>query len=158
MTSIEDQLILHEGLRLRVYRCPAGKLTIGVGRNLDAVGIRPGETQALGLTKASAIAQGITKPQAMALLASDLDEARRCLDHLVDGWRDADRVRRKVLEDLAFNMGQSTLAKFKDMLAAVRRHDWITAAAHLKASAWFGQVGERGPRLVGMFRTGIDYA
>ena len=29
----------HEGLRLNPYRCPAGKLTIGYGRNLDDVGI-----------------------------------------------------------------------------------------------------------------------
>ena len=30
---------LHEGLRLGVYRCPAGKLTIGFGRNLEDKGI-----------------------------------------------------------------------------------------------------------------------
>ena len=29
--SLEDQLILHEGLRLEVYKCPAGYWTIGVG-------------------------------------------------------------------------------------------------------------------------------
>ncbi len=31
---IKEQLVRHEGLRLRPYRCPAGKLTIGYGRNL----------------------------------------------------------------------------------------------------------------------------
>ena len=35
MKSIEEQLILHEGLRLEVYKCPAGYWTIGVGRNLE---------------------------------------------------------------------------------------------------------------------------
>ncbi|WP_413910534.1 glycoside hydrolase family protein [Desulfobacula sp.] len=38
MKKIADQLIKHEGLRLKPYHCPAGKLTIGVGRNLEDKG------------------------------------------------------------------------------------------------------------------------
>jgi len=37
--KIADQLILHEGLRLKPYHCPAGKHTIGIGRNLEDKGI-----------------------------------------------------------------------------------------------------------------------
>jgi len=33
------QLREHEGLRLPPYHCPAGKLTIGIGRNLGDKGI-----------------------------------------------------------------------------------------------------------------------
>ena len=32
-------LIKHEGIMTIPYRCTAGKLTVGVGRNLDDVGI-----------------------------------------------------------------------------------------------------------------------
>ena len=39
MKAIERQLIEHEGLEQKVYRCTAGKLTIGVGRNLEDKGI-----------------------------------------------------------------------------------------------------------------------
>jgi Phage-related lysozyme (muraminidase) len=39
ITSLEDQLIDHEGLKLEPYECTAGKLTIGVGRNLEDRGI-----------------------------------------------------------------------------------------------------------------------
>ena len=35
MNRIKAQLVRHEGLRLKPYRCTAGKLTIGIGRNLD---------------------------------------------------------------------------------------------------------------------------
>ena len=38
-TRLTKQLIIHEGLKLEPYQCTAGKLTIGVGRNLDDVGI-----------------------------------------------------------------------------------------------------------------------
>ncbi len=34
MNRIKAQLVRHEGLRLKPYRCTAGKLTIGIGRNL----------------------------------------------------------------------------------------------------------------------------
>jgi len=33
MNRIKAQLIRHEGLRLKPYRCTASKLTIGIGRN-----------------------------------------------------------------------------------------------------------------------------
>jgi len=35
MNRIKAQLVRHEGLRLKPYRCTAGRLTIGIGRNLD---------------------------------------------------------------------------------------------------------------------------
>ena len=35
MDRIKAQLIRHEVLRLKPCRCPADKLTIGIGRNLD---------------------------------------------------------------------------------------------------------------------------
>ena len=35
----------HEGLRLRLYECSAGKTTIGYGRNLDDNGISHSEAE-----------------------------------------------------------------------------------------------------------------
>lgn len=161
MKSIEDQLVLHEGLRLTKYRCTAGKLTIGVGRNLDAVGIRPAESQRLSITKASVIANGVTRDQAMVLLSFDIAEAREALDDLIPNWRGLDPVRRKVVEDMAFNMGQATLSQFKNTLAAISRRDYAAAAAGMRASAWYHQVGadpdQRGERLARMMATGRDY-
>lgn len=57
--SIQEQLILHEGLRTEVYTCPANKLTIGVGRNLEDVGLYEFEQRRIlgtyGLTKQEVI-------------------------------------------------------------------------------------------------------
>lgn len=47
MTRIKAQLVRHEGLRLKPYRCTAGKLTIGIGRNLDDRGISQKEAYAM---------------------------------------------------------------------------------------------------------------
>jgi lysozyme len=35
MNRIRAQLVRHECLRLKPYRCTVGRLTIGIGRNLD---------------------------------------------------------------------------------------------------------------------------
>ena len=37
--SIQEQLILHEGISLIPYKCTAGKWTIGVGSNLEDNGL-----------------------------------------------------------------------------------------------------------------------
>ena len=39
LQEVQNMLIRHEGLKLFPYQCPAGKTTIGVGRNLDDKGI-----------------------------------------------------------------------------------------------------------------------
>ena len=47
LERIKEQLVRHEGLRLKPYRCTAGKLTIGIGRNLDDCGISKTEAYVL---------------------------------------------------------------------------------------------------------------
>ena len=136
MHSIEDQLILHEGLRLKPYRCTAGKLTIGVGRNLDD--------------------RGISHHEAMMLLRNDIEEVAGQLER--HSWYVAlGPVRRKVLIDMAFNLGMAGLMGFKRMIEALKRGDYERAADEMINSRWYGQVGERGRRLERMMRTGEDY-
>ena len=136
MHSIEDQLILHEGLRLKPYRCTAGKLTIGVGRNLED--------------------KGITHDEAMILLRNDIAEVTAQLERF-DWFRALGPVRRKVLVDMAFNLGMAGLLGFQKMIAALARGDYKAAADEMVDSAWYHQVGTRARRLVEMMRTGEDY-
>lgn len=136
MKSIEEQLILHEELRLKPYKCPAGKLTIGVGRNLDD--------------------KGLSEDEALFLLANDIDEITRRLDKY--GWYKAlDPVRKKVIVDMAFNLGLSGLLSFKNMVQAINCYDYDMAADEMANSRWYEQVGQRGKRLAQMMRTGEDY-
>ena len=136
MHSIEDQLILHEGLRLKPYRCTAGKLTIGVGRNLDD--------------------KGISRDEAMILLRNDIAEVTAQLERF-DWFRALGPVRRKVLIDMAFNLGMGGLMGFQKMIEALERGDYERAADEMIYSRWYRQVGERGRRLERMMRTGEDY-
>lgn len=118
--NLQDLLINHEGLRLKPYRCSAGKLTIGVGHNLDA--------------------NGITQAQAMSILADDIEVCWNDLQQNLPWFMDLDSVRRDALLDLCFNMGITTLLTFKNTLAAMAKKDWVNVVAGLRNSKWAKQV------------------
>ena len=53
-----------------------------------------------------------------------------------------------IITNMAFNLGWFRLASFKKMFAAIKAKDYKTAAAEMKDSKWFKQVGWRSKRLV----------
>ncbi len=128
------QIRLHEGERLKPYRCTAGKLTIGVGRNLDD--------------------RGISREESAMLLDGDIRlleiELFRALP-----WASAlDDVRQRVLLDMAFNLGLPGLLQFKRTLEAIRTGQYQQAATMMLDSLWARQVGQRAERLARMMATG----
>jgi len=134
MTLVDD-LIRDEGLKLKPYRCTAGKLTIGVGRNLDDV--------------------GISHQEAIDLLTNDIVRVRA--ECARQPWWPAvqgDQVRERAMLNMAFNVGIVGLSKFTNTLAAVKAKDWPRAARGMRASLWAKQVGARAERLAVMMETG----
>ena len=138
-----EQLRLHEGERRKPYRDTVGKLTIGIGRNLDDKGLRRDEIE--------------------YLLANDIADSRADLDRYLPWWRGLDPVRQRVLIDMVFNMGAGSpkgggLLSFVNTLSEIRRGNYGIAADMMLASKWSAQVGRRAVRLATMMRTGMDYA
>ncbi len=131
--KLKKQLTEHEGLRLKPYRCTAGKLTIGVGRNIDD--------------------KGITESEAMVMLGNDIAE---CLDDLRvifpknDGFDGLPENAKLVLADMRFNLGSSGFRKFRRLIQAVKDEDYNAAAAAMKNSRWYGQVGRRSKKLMSL--------
>lgn len=128
------ELIRDEGIRLRPYKDSVGKLTIGVGRNLDDV--------------------GISAEEANRLLDADIDRAAAALDKALPWWRGLSEVRQRVLLNMCFNLGIGALLGFKNTLAAIKAGRYEDAASGMLASKWAGQVGDRAKRLAAMMRTG----
>ena len=162
--TLEDQLILHEGLKLKVYRCPAGYWTVGVGRNLEGKPLTKGEQEYIlgcsGLEPEQVIAilkeRGISKDEALFLLANDIEDAVKDLSNF-DWFEDLDPVRKKVVIDMRYNLGPTRFRQFKRMIAALARGDYKAAAAEMVDSRWYHEVGNRSKRLVRMMETGEDY-
>ena len=135
MNRIKAQLVRHEGLRLKPYRCTAGKLTIGIGRNLDD--------------------RGISQKEAYALLERDiLDFEQQLLNAIPDVYNGLDEVRQSVLLNMCFNLGLKGLLEFKNTLAFIGAGDWERAANNMLASKWAKQVGMRAIELSEMMRKG----
>jgi lysozyme len=137
MPSIEEQLMLHEGLKLKAYLCPAGKTTVGVGRNLED--------------------RGITRDEALFLLRNDIKEITEELSKRYSWFSSLDFVRQKVLIDMTFNIGLGGLSQFRNMLNAIEGGDYQRASTEMENSRWYRQVGIRAKRLTKMMRTGSDY-
>jgi lysozyme len=135
LVRVKEQLIRHEGLRLKPYRCTAGKLTIGVGRNLDDC--------------------GISKPEAMVLLDNDiLNCEAELLEHLPVVYMGLNDTRKAVLVSMCFNLGISCLLGFKNTLAFIGAGDFERASNNMLASKWAKQVGLRAIELSEMMRKG----
>lgn len=134
--AMTRQLRLHEGERLKPYRCTAGKLTIGVGRNLED--------------------RGITAEESAYLLANDISREERELLRALPWVASLDEVRQRVLLDMSFNLGLVGLLTFENTLATIRAGDYSKAAAMMLDSRWARQVGQRAQRLSRMMATGKE--
>lgn len=123
----------HEGLRLKPYRCPAGKLSIGFGRNLDD--------------------KGISYNEACELLQRDINDAMKALVSIFGPRFETFGLFRKfALIDMMYNLGTDGFLGFKKMIEAIKKNDWHLAADEAIDSRWFHQVGDRSRRVVGMLR------
>lgn len=129
---LRDQLIEDEGLRLKPYRCTAGKLTIGVGRNLED--------------------RGITREEALMLLENDIKDTTLWLVTTYPWFVKLSPERQEVLVNMVFNLGAARFAKFTKTLDWLRRGDYEKAADEMLASHWAEQVGTRAQRLARTMR------
>ena len=130
MEDLKSDLIADEGVRLKPYLCPAGKTTIGVGRNLDDV--------------------GITEAEAMTLLDDDVARVTAQLAKALP-WLQGNNVQRAV-GNMTFQMGLGGVLKFKKMLAALQVKDYTTARREALNSAWARQTPQRAKRVTDLMK------
>jgi lysozyme len=126
--SIEEQLMEHEGFRPTVYKCSAGKLTIGFGRNLES--------------------NGITMAEARILLRNDIYTAERDCRSIFPDWENFSKSRQWALIDMRFNLGPQGLRSFVRMISAISHGNWDLAAKEAVDSTWYHQVGRRSRHIV----------
>jgi len=129
---IEEQLVKHEGEKLTAYFCPAGKLTIGCGRNLEG--------------------KGISREESRFMLQNDI---RECVDdlqgHIFPGqFDDFPENIQHVLTDMRFQLGHVGFRRFKKMIVAFQRLNLEEAVKQMKDSRWYHQVPARAGNLIKM--------
>ena len=131
-----------EGQRSTVYLDTKGIPTIGVGFNLTTA-LAPAQIAALGLDYQSVLngSVSLTDAQIDQLLQTTIQTAAAAAQALVSSFDAIPGPQQIVLTDLAFNMGQATLATFVHTLSFIQQQNWPMAAYNLRQSLWFTQVG-----------------
>ena len=126
-------------MELRLYKCPAGKWSIGAGRNLED--------------------RGITESEARHLLNNDI---RISIDELTDAFHwftRLDETRQAAMGELHFNLGLSTLKTFRKTLGLIEeavegKVAWHDVSKELLDSRWADQVGRRSQVIADMIIIG----
>lgn len=125
--NLYRQLREDEGLRLKPYRCTAGKLTIGYGRNIEDV--------------------GISEDEAEIMLVNDVRKVVSALPKALPFYHRLNGEVKEVLINMAFNLGIKGLLGFKKTLAYIEAGEYEKAADEMLDSDWATQVGDRAVRL-----------
>jgi lysozyme len=117
----------YEGLRLKPYKCSAGKLTIGYGRNLED--------------------NGISEEEADRLLHNDILLCTIELDKMLPWWKSHPDHVQQVLVNMCYNLGITRFMEFKRTLGYIRDQKYSVAAVEMLKSKWAEQVGVRAKEL-----------
>lgn len=132
-----------EGFRAKPYRCTAGKLTQGYGRNLEAHPLSEDEQRELNADGTVSIS--IAEKWALSEL---IDCEVKLNQNII--YQKLAPIRKAVLLDMCFNIGYAGLMKFKKMWFALSNHDYAEASRQMKDSKWYTDVGTRAKRNVEM--------
>jgi lysozyme len=136
---VEHMLMEDEGVRVLPYfdccgrefrKCeckPQGKLTIGVGRNLEDTGLSENECQ--------------------GLLSNDVKRTTVLVERSFPWFEKISTARRLVIISMAFNMGIDKLKEFKKMIRQIESGDFYSASKEMLNSKWAAQVKHRAVRL-----------
>lgn len=126
-----------EGKRNKPYRCTAGKLTIGIGRNLEDVGLYDDEIY--------------------YLLQNDIKRKIKSVKTLFPEYDDFTEAQKLALLNMNFNMGVGTLSKFKNTIKMINSGLWEKARKNALLSLWAKQVKSRSKRVTDLFVNKIGY-
>jgi len=142
MSKLINMLKRHEGVKPYAYKCTAGKITVGVGRNIDPDG---------GI--------GLSPCEVDFMLGNDIDRVEEEL-YAALPWLSGSKIaepRYDALINMCFNLGLPRFLKFKKALSAMEAGNYEIAAVEFLDSRWAKQVGKRADEVAEMIRTG-EYA
>ena len=127
--SFESDLIKqikeHEGLVLKPYKCPVGKLTIGYGHNLED--------------------NGLSQSVCEYILIEDIEEAKKNLYAVFtkDFFNTLNDDQKIALIDMMFNLGLSRFLTFKKFILAVKQRNFDRASVEIIHSKAYTQAKRR---------------
>lgn len=138
--SIMAMIKEHEGYKTKPYKDSRGFWTVGVGH-------------LIGTTLPPEMNREFTMEEVDQLFAKDYAEHKQAAMQ-IPGFEKLNPSGKGAVIDLTFNMGPAWYKKFPGAAAALAKGDMETFANEMQNSAWYTQVGRRGPKIVAMLRGG----
>jgi len=133
--NLEARIKLHEGCRAKPYKCSEGFLTVGYGRNLDAIPFNKAEID--------------------LMFKYDLERARLGAETFYV-YEFLNEARQGVLTEMVFQLGVNGVHKFKNFLSAALQCKWAEAAKEMLDSKWHTQTRKRCELLANIFERGYE--
>lgn len=125
LVKISKHILKMEGKKTHPYKCSAGQITIGIGRNLTDNGLSEDEIEYL-------FEHDMMRVEAEAI--SEFGDKR---------WESFSLKVKLVILDMLFNMGLSRFKTFKKMIKALKQFNWREASEELRNSRYFRQNTSR---------------
>lgn len=146
--TVEEFVERHEGRKNKVYKCTAGKNTIGIGHNIDAKGL-PDEIKSFLDTNGY-----ITEDMIDELFSYDLADAHEDCEKLYPEFESFSESRQMALIDFLFNVGIGTAKTFKNTNRAINEGKWKEAAQGIRNSKYAKQVKGRAEDVAKLLEVG----
>ena len=94
----------------------------------------------------------VTDERVQELFTQDLSTALEDCKKVFPEFGTLPQEAQRIIANMIFNLGRTKFMAFKNLIAAVKAHDWSKAADEMVDSRWYGQVGDRAQRLVERMR------
>lgn len=130
----QDGIKQDEGFSAKPYKCTAGKLTIGYGRNIEDI--------------------GVSEDEAQYMLNNDISYCYNKLKAVFPFFETLSKPKQYVLINMCYNIGITRLSGFNRMLKSLQFNDFETAASEMLNSRWAAQVPNRAARLAEIMKKG----
>ena len=144
LVRLRKELIQDEGCVLSIYEDHLGYKTVGVGHL-----ILPSDPE-----WGKAVGTRITQTRADELLVKDFNNVlKECEENFHNNWIDWPEEVKLIIANMACNLGLPRLKKFKLMLKAINKEDYVTASKEGLDSKWADQVYNRARRLMDRLRS-----
>lgn len=124
----------NEGYKQFPYICSAGKLTVGIGFNLDDV--------------------GLSKSESLVILEMRLTKIDKRLTEDLPWFSNLNDARKSAIKDMAYQMGINGLFSFKKSLKLMADELYGAAGIEFSDSDWSRQTPNRSAKVCSMIKTG----
>ena len=121
--KVKKMLIKNEGMMCNLYTCKAGKISIGVGRNLTD--------------------RGMSEDEVMYMLDNDEKETYNNLDKHWIIWRSFPENAQLVCIDMTYNLGIISFMGFRKTRELMELGMWLEASEELLDSKYAVQLPNR---------------